>query len=148
MKIIDHNGRLFGKISVVDLLVIAIVAVMGLALFLKNTTKEQTSTTTSNRPITYQVMLYGARNYVAQAVEVGDMLYDNERSSGGSIGEIVEIEQFPGEKICEFVDGTVGMAPVEDGTNLLLTVEGAGIISDGRILINRVYDLGVNSART
>ena len=39
------------------------------------------------------------------------------------------------------------MTPVEDGVNLLLTVEGRGIISDGRYLVNRVYDLGVNSAR-
>ncbi len=38
-------------------------------------------------------------------------------------------------------------SPVEDGVNLLLTVEGRGIISDGRYLVNRVYDLGVNSAR-
>ncbi|MBQ8390893.1 MAG: DUF4330 family protein, partial [Oscillibacter sp.] len=28
MKIIDNNGRLFGKLSVIDLLVILVVAVM------------------------------------------------------------------------------------------------------------------------
>ena len=46
-----------------------------------------------------------------------------------------------------FSDGTIGPAPVEDGVNLLLTLEGSGLISDGRYLLNRVYDLGVNSSR-
>ena len=36
MKIIDRNGRLFGKISVIDVLVIAVVLVMAAALFFKN----------------------------------------------------------------------------------------------------------------
>ena len=35
MKIIDHNGRLFGKISVIDLLVVAVVVVMAAALHFK-----------------------------------------------------------------------------------------------------------------
>ena len=34
MKIIDRNGRLFGKISVIDVLVIAVVLVMAAALAL------------------------------------------------------------------------------------------------------------------
>ena len=34
-KIIDRNGRLFGFISVIDLLVIVVVAVMGFALYTK-----------------------------------------------------------------------------------------------------------------
>ena len=49
MKIIDRNGRLFGKISVIDLLVIAVVAVMAVALYVKTNQKEITSTTTQNR---------------------------------------------------------------------------------------------------
>ena len=48
MKIIDRNGRLFGKISVIDLLVIAVVAVMAVALYVKTNQKEITSTTTQN----------------------------------------------------------------------------------------------------
>ena len=42
-KIIDRNGRLFGFISVIDLLVIVVVAVMGFALYTKNTQMALTS---------------------------------------------------------------------------------------------------------
>lgn len=36
---------------------------------------------------------------------------------------------------------------MENGVNLLITVQGDGLIKDGRYLLNRIYDLGVNSSR-
>ncbi len=148
MKFIDRNGRVFGKISVIDLLVVAVVLVMALALYVKTNHNEITSTTTSNVPITYQLLVRGVRTYVADAVQVGDSVYDPDRSSGGSLGKIVDVEVQPGAKLAEFNDGTVDTVPVEDGVDLLLTVEGSGIISQGRYILNRVYDLGINSSRT
>lgn len=148
MKIIDRNGRLFGKISVIDLLVIAVVVVMAAALYVKNNHKDITSTSVTNTPITYQVLVSGVRNYVADAIREGDLLYDQVYSSGGTLGTITAIEELPSGKLAEFNDGTVDIVPVEDGVNLLLTVEGSGLISEGRYLLNRVYDLGVNSSRS
>lgn len=147
MKIIDRNGRLFGKISVIDVLVVAVVLVMAVALYVKNNHKEITGTSVTNTTITYQVLVSGVRNYVGDAVQEGDFLYDMDRSSGGSLGQITNIEKLPGTKLAEFKDGTVDTVPVEDGVSLLLTVEGSGLISEGRYLLNRIYDLGVNSSR-
>ena len=147
MKLIDHNGRLFGKISVIDVLVVAVVLVMAGALYVKNNSLEHTSTSVVNTDITYQVMVSGVRTHVADAVQEGDKLYDQDRTSGGTLGEITAIEVLPGEKLAELNDGTVANVPVEDGVNLLLTVKGSGMVSEGRYLLNRVYDLGVNSSR-
>ena len=61
MKLIDNNGRLFGKISIIDVLVILVVAAMGAALYLKTNHNEITSTATSNDTITYQVLVSGVR---------------------------------------------------------------------------------------
>ena len=47
MKIIDENGRLWGKISVIDLLVIAVVLVMALALYVKNVRSGTPTTSTA-----------------------------------------------------------------------------------------------------
>ena len=139
MKLIDREGRLFGKISIIDVLVLAVVIVMAVALYVKTNHREITST--------YQILVSGVRGYVADAIREKDMLYDVDNSSGGALGEITDIQVMEGAKLAEYDDGTMEMTPVEDGVNLLLTVEGRGIISDGRYLVNRVYDLGVNSAR-
>ena len=146
MKIIDRNGRLFGKISVIDVLVIAVVLVMAAALFFKSN-QTHTGTSVTSETITYQMVANGVRTYVADAVQVGDLMYDQDRSSGGTLGKIVDIQVLPGTKLGEMNDGTAGMVPVEDGVDLLLTIEGSGIVSEGRYLLNRVYDLGVNSSR-
>lgn len=147
MKLIDRNGRLFGKVSVIDLIVVAVVLVLAVALNMKNNHLSHTSTSVTNDPITYQVLVSGSRNYVADAVREGDLMFDQERSSGGTLGKILSIEVLPGSKMAELNDGTVEVIPAEDCVNLLLTVQGEGIVSDGRVLLNRIYDLGVNSAR-
>lgn len=146
MKIMDKNGRLFGKISIIDVVVILVVVVLAAALGFKNS-RTHTGATTSNIPITYQLRVSSEHDYVATAVRVGDYLYDQENSSGGSLGKITNIETLPGTKVATFYDGTMGDAPVQNGVTLLLTVEGMGIISDNRYLINRVYNLGVSTTR-
>ena len=147
MKLIDRNGRLFGKVSVIDLIVVAVLLVLAVALNMKNNHLSHTSTSVTNDPITYQVLVSGSRNYVADAVREGDLMFDQDRSSGGTLGKILSIEVLPGSKMAELNDGTVEVIPAEDCVNLLLTVQGEGIVSDGRVLLNRIYDLGVNSAR-
>lgn len=109
-KIIDRNGRLFGFISVIDLLVIVVVAVMGFALYTKNTQMAITSTNTADQTITYQILASGIRTYVAEAVREGDQLFDPDRSSGGTLGTITDIQLMPGTKLAEFDDGTVAAA--------------------------------------
>ncbi len=61
--------------------------------------------------------------------------------------EITDIQTSPGTKLAELSDGTCETLPVEDSVDLLLTVEGEGILSEGRYLLNRVYEVGVNSSR-
>lgn len=145
MKIIDRNGRLFGKISVIDVLVILAVAVLAAALAFKG---NQTHTgTTAMTPITFQLRISGYRGYVTDAIRAGDMLYDQDNSSGGPLGEILDIQTSPGSKLATFYDGAIEDVPVEDGYTLLLTVRGEGILSNNRYLLNRVYNLGVNTTR-
>ena len=74
MKIIDHNGRLFGKISVIDVIVILVVAVMAVALYLKTNTMTHTSTATSNEIITYQVLARGVPAFVEELLFRGMIL--------------------------------------------------------------------------
>ena len=75
MKIIDHNGRLFGKISVIDLLVVAVVVVMAAALHFKSG-QTHTGVTVTEQPITFQIRARGVRSYVVDAIHMGDGLYD------------------------------------------------------------------------
>ena len=148
MKILDKNGRLFGKISIIDVVVILVVIALAFALAFKRN-QTHTGTVVTNIPITFQLRIDGARTYVADSLQVGDHLYDLDNQSNGPLGEIATVEVLPGPglKQAYLYDGTDEMVPVEDSVNVLLTVRGEGILSDGRYLLNRVYNLGVNTTR-
>lgn len=150
MKLIDHNGRLLGKISVIDLLVVAVVAMMAVALTVKNI-QSHTSAAITEQSIVFQIRARGVDRTVADAILVGDGLYDKDYSSGGrAVGEIkeIQVERDPGQKLAENLhDGAAGLVDAEDTVDLLITVEGRGLVTGKSCLINRVYALGVNSSR-
>ena len=146
MKFIDENGRLFGKVSIIDVIVVLVVAALAVALSFKQE-QTHTGTSTPNDKITFQIQATAVRNYIADAVEVGDLIYDKDYSSGGALGTITDIQVLPALRTTQFDDGTFEVVPVADSVTLLITVEGEGVMTDGNYLINRVYSIGVNSAR-
>lgn len=147
-KIIDQNGRLFGKISVVDVLAVLVVIVLAFALNVKNNELEATRNNGGDTPITITMKAENLPLYVVDAIQAGDKVYDKERPSGGPIGEITKVEEQPGSRVEKLSNGTFMLLPNEDSRNLLITVEGTGLVSEGRYAINRIYDIGVNASRT
>lgn len=146
MKLIDRNGRLFGKISIVDVIVILVVAVLGVAIYAK-THKPQTGTKVATTSIVYQMRLENQPAYMLDAIQVGDQMYDKERSTGGSLGEILDIQVEDGTKRAELNDGTTAVVPAEGNYNILLTIRGKGLVTEEGYALNRIYQLGVNSTR-
>ena len=149
MKVIDQNERRFGKISVIDLLVVAVVIVLAAALHFKSG-QTHTGITVTEQPITFQLRVRGVRGYVVDAIRVGDGLYDQNYSSGGrALGEItdIQVERDPGTTMAYLNDGTVALIDTDDTVDLLITVEGQGLLNGKSYSVNRVYDLAVNSAR-
>lgn len=147
MKIIDKNGRLFGKISVIDVMVILVVAVIGVALYLKTNTMTHTSTANANDIINYQIYIRGVGDNVKDALRLEDQIFDEDRGNSGCLGVIKNIEVLPGTEMISFDDGTVSIVSSEGTDDLLLTIQGEGLISGKSYSLNRIYDLGVNSAR-
>ena len=149
MKIIDQNGRLFGKISIIDVVMLLLVVAMAAAIAFVKSSQNVTNNNVAEQPITFQILVGGAYDYVEPMVQVGDKLYDKDYTSNGPLGTITAVEVQPGRMQAYLHDGTVAQVEVEGGVNLLLTVEGSGLVTErGSYMINRIYDLGVNSART
>ena len=77
-KIIDEKGRLFGNISIVDILVIIIAVVLVAAVYVKFHSNERTSTLKDLETVTYVYSIEGVREGVPASIKVGDGLYDQE----------------------------------------------------------------------
>ena len=148
MKIIDNQGRFFGKISIIDVFVVLVVIVMAFALYVKNNTLEASKTGESSKTaITFVVEAENQPLYVVDAIQVGDKVYDKDRSSGGAIGTITAVEELESGWNERLNNGTYSRITNENTRNLRITIEGSGSVTDGRYAINKIYELGVNAAR-
>lgn len=147
MKLMDKDGRLFGLVSIVDVLVVAVVAVLAVSLYVK-AQKPHTSAVVENTPITYQMLLMNQPKYVVDAIREGDQMFDKDRTTNGSLGTITDIQVTDGTRQAEFSDGTLAVVPSTGWYNILLTIEGSGLVSEGgNYSLNRIYEIGVNSSR-
>lgn len=147
-KILDRNGRLFGKVSIIDVLVVLVVLVMAVAMYVKNNTLQASKTGEDSKiPITFVVEAENIPLNVVDAVRVGDKVFDKDRTSGGAIGTITDIEIMEAGRTAALDNGTYVRMKNESARNLIITVEGAGTIEDGRYAINQIYEIGVNAAR-
>lgn len=144
---IDSNGRVFGLISIIDVVVIfAIFALVG-GVYLKTVVLEETGKTTRDVKIQASFEARIVPEYLAEALQIGDEIYDKDHESGGPIGVITNIEITEPRAIAELTDGTVSFVTSNSDINILVTIEGAGSVTDGRYSFNRIYELGINSAR-
>lgn len=146
-KLIDRNGRVFGLISIIDVVVLLAVVVVCVGVYLKNNVLETTASNTQNVDITMVIEARLVEEYVADAIQVGDALYDKDHATGGPIGYITNIEYTEPRTIRELNDGSLTFVGGEDAVNVLVTLEGSGTMTDGIFSFNKIYELGLNAAR-
>ncbi len=146
-KIIDQHGRLFGKISIIDVLVLLVVLAVAAVLFVKFSPSGTVGNTSDLSPITYKVTINGVRDYTLDSLMAGDAVYDKDSGSTIAIGTITQIETAPAQKVSSLTDGTLVLGDYEGRYDVTVTIEAEGIVSERRTLINKTYELNVNSTR-
>lgn len=140
-KIIDEKGRLFGKISIIDVFVIILVLVLAAAIYMRFFTKNETAVT-SEVDFTYQIKVYAVRPTTANNVKAGDKMYSSE--SGALLGTVTDVEVTDAVIEIEKSDGTFAEAATGDRCDAVITIDGTGIISNGRYFADRSFEIAVN----
>ena len=140
-RIIDENGRLFGVISVVDVLVIVLALALIGAVYAKFHVLEKTSSTTPTTTVTYQVKVTTVRAAAIETIREGDAVYSN---TGVELGTITGIQTEPARRSTPLSDGTLVLAPIENRVDMYITVETPAVLLGGRIFVNKTFELNVN----
>lgn len=141
-KIIDDRGRFFGLISFIDVIVIAVVAVLALVVFLRLNAPGNPITTQNTVNVTYTVMVPAIRLSTVEQILPGDNLYTDMGMHIGVIKNVTWEDAYSEEAL---VDGTIVLGRVHERYDATLTVEAQCSTSDGRYYANRVFELSANS---
>ena len=141
----DKNGKIFGKISIIDLLVIlaVIVGAFGFSIrFFSDAAKNVTEKT----KFEYVVEIRDVRTYTVSALEKMGVV--TEKKSGGVIGEIVNVESEPFKVQLAMSNGRIVSANVPEKYIVRVTVVGEGNDAANGYYLGENVELSVGASIT
>ena len=145
MKVIDRNGRIFGKISIIDVFVIIVVILLAAGIYLRYFALETTASVGQpSEPIEFSLKVGGVRQYTVDVLAVGDEVFSG--SNMEKLGTITDISVGPAMQWGSTLDGRTVQAEIEDKYDLIVTIQGEGVISDGHFYVSRIQELGDNQS--
>jgi hypothetical protein len=140
-KIIDERGRLFGKISVIDVAVILIIAVMGAAYYLRTHSGGETKSG-ALVSVEYQLTVREVRQGTVDLLRVGDAVYDEH---GANLGVIESVGHTPAQIKSARLDGSYADAKNEGRFDVAMAVSAQCAIADGHIFADRKTELAIGN---
>ena len=140
---VDEKGRLFGKLSVIDLGILLCVIMIALGSYMKFFTLEQTNVTIQAAPVRYTIVAEPVRDWAMRNIREGDAMF----VQGVYVGTIEGISYEPHEVVVQS-DGALWRAPVPERFMIILDVVGTATISDGRIMVSRTVPMAIGNSST
>ncbi|MCL2618178.1 MAG: DUF4330 domain-containing protein [Defluviitaleaceae bacterium] len=124
---IDAKGRLFGKISVLDIAVVLLFAAMAAGFVLRGGTPTAAQIFGADQPFYVVMSVERVRVYSVEAVGYGDLFFEQH---AGLLGEVVDFWDEPADDIVRLDDGTLTVMESEYRRNLFVRLRAQGYISD------------------
>lgn len=131
MKIIDDKGKLFSKINILDLGIVLMIIVLGLAGFYK-LKSVNTTAFIKPQPVDIKVIVREREETSIDKIKVGDIL--KEYDTGIILGEIKSIDIKPAIIEVETVDGEVKLAEIPERYDYYINIDANAIVNENAIV--------------
>lgn len=128
--LIDSKGKLFGRISIVDILIV--VMILGVIGGVGYKFKKSSTSTPFAKKDTVQVTFYHpeANNYVEGTIKAGDIVRD--KATGSVFGKVVSVSTDKAVSVGTNSEGQMVNTSNPRQRSITLVVEGEGIYKDGK----------------
>lgn len=137
MKLIDEKGRLFGKLNIIDLLIIFIVigGFVGVSWKLGLIKKMGAQSVSTKKPIV-KIWIKKVSNYTADAIVAsqGDTLSDVKTND--PIGKIIAIDVKPAKETAADSTGKWVLSEVPEQKEIFITMEAASPLVKGNVKLS------------
>ena len=138
----DKNGKIFGKISIVDLLVVILVITLGIGTFYRFTSSD-TAVNLTNETIRYTVRIDGVRHFTIENYHEGLRVYN--RMTNQFIGTIESVRYEPHMPTAQMLDGTILRLPFPDHITIYIDVVANGRVTDTAIFAEGNNEINAGS---
>ena len=138
--LLDKNGKIKGKFSIVDAAVLVLVAVVIAGICVRYSSVV-TSAVKSDASFRYVICISAVRSYTVEAIKEGDNVTD--KKAENVLGKVVGVYTEPAKQHAVTADGTVVNALVPDRSDFYITIETNGKESDTGYILNDSTELSV-----
>ena len=87
--IINKDGKLFGKISIIDIAVVLIVVVLIAGIYVRFSGKAATNVVTDSQKVECTFLVKNVRMYTVEALQKSEKVYD--KTSKEFIGDVTNV---------------------------------------------------------
>jgi len=141
MNWIDSKGRIFGKISVIDIFVVLAILTLAIGFVYNRTSQDIRRIIIADEPLYVTFLVEGVREFSLSAVREGDVFFrQHERIP---LGTVTHVETTPAYDIMNRTDGTAVYAPLEGRFNMHITLACIGSITDTGFFVNGTQQMSV-----
>lgn len=140
--ILDKKGRIFGKVSIIDVLIVLIL-IAGVAVAWPKFFKKDTGTPLTVKNDKLRIVLYQeeAPIFAADAINIGDAA--TEKVLNSSFGKVTDVKKDKSVSWAKTKDGKQVRSSKDDFSSIYITLEGSGIYGNNGVKIgNGEYFVG------
>lgn len=134
--IIDNKGRLFGKINIIDLLVILVVIIAIAGIGYKFTRSKTPAPFVKTDTIEVEFFVEESPDFVVDMLKVGDPV--KEAVQNTSVGKVTDIKRDKSIRWVETDKGEVIKATKEGHSSVIITIRANGFYGNNGVTINNV----------
>ena len=136
----DKNGKIAGKISIIDLgvIILIIAAVIGLCVRFMSST---TTAVTSNETFRYVVKINSVRKFTVDALQKRGITTD--KKSEMTLGEITDVQVGEAKMQSTTADGRIEWSNLPDRYTCMVTIEAEGRESEDGYILDDTTELSV-----
>ncbi|MCL2616476.1 MAG: DUF4330 domain-containing protein [Defluviitaleaceae bacterium] len=124
---IDRNGRLFGKLSVLDVAVVLLFAAMVAGFVIRGGTTTAGQVMAANQQFEVVLSVERVRIYSVNAVNIGDMFFEQHAAL---LGQVIDYWYEPADDIVRTDGGDLVVMQSEYRYNLFVRLRAQGFINE------------------
>lgn len=141
--VIDKKGKLFGKISIIDIFVLLVLLGLAGGVYYKFFMIDKEHNAAKFDTIEYKILVRAVRQQSVDAIEEGADIYHVKTDT--YMGKIVKKEVLPATEQLTKADGTMVIAQKPGRFNVLVTIQVPGVETEYGFRANGKLDLNRES---
>lgn len=117
----NKNGKIFGKISIIDIVVVICVVVLAFGLYAKVNSSSDAVTSTEKSKVEFVYKVKSVRDFTVDALKKGGPMYDKETKE--YMGEIIDVRADIARMEIGLIDGSFKEVEVPEKYDVYVTVQ-------------------------